>query len=270
MWISIISGAALWTTSLSILVTLAFSITYLSIKHANFMKTLVFTQVKTRTINWYNDIFPFQWRIALSWISGYFCFNLFTPILMKYHGSIIAGQMGLTWNVITYIGLVSAAWFQPKIPSFCIMIAKKQYHELDQLFWKTTTITLSLNIVISVLFFGAIFILNKLHHPFADRFLPPFATGIFLAAQFIQQAAAPFSSYLRAHKREPLLFISVGTGLLTAISLFVFGKAYAVPGMAFSYLAVNVIMIPWVFIVWYRCRNIWRGEDIADGRGIHT
>ena len=42
------------------------------------------------------EIFPYQWRIALSWVSGYFIFQLFNPVLFATEGAKVAGQMGMT------------------------------------------------------------------------------------------------------------------------------------------------------------------------------
>jgi Polysaccharide biosynthesis protein len=38
-------------------------------------------------ISWRREIFPLQWKIALSWLSGYFIFILFTPVLFTFHGN---------------------------------------------------------------------------------------------------------------------------------------------------------------------------------------
>ena len=53
------------------------------------------------------EIFPFQWKIALSWISGYLIFQLFNPVLFATEGSKIAGQMGMTMVAISGISSIS-------------------------------------------------------------------------------------------------------------------------------------------------------------------
>src|ERR1035441_8019320 len=32
-------------------------------------------------VSWRREIWPFQWRIAISWLCGYFIFQLFNPVL---------------------------------------------------------------------------------------------------------------------------------------------------------------------------------------------
>ncbi|MFP5504079.1 MAG: hypothetical protein ACLGIN_16460, partial [Candidatus Sericytochromatia bacterium] len=38
-------------------------------------------------IDWWREIWPFQWRIALSWLSGSFSFYLFNPLLFAFAGA---------------------------------------------------------------------------------------------------------------------------------------------------------------------------------------
>jgi len=37
-------------------------------------------------IHWMKEVWPFQWRIAVSWLSGYFIFQLYNPVLFAYRG----------------------------------------------------------------------------------------------------------------------------------------------------------------------------------------
>lgn len=50
-----------------------------------YKKTFLIKLIKEKTgdfrVSWKTEIWPLQWRIALSWLSGYFIFQLFTPIL---------------------------------------------------------------------------------------------------------------------------------------------------------------------------------------------
>ena len=54
-----------------------------------------------------------------------FYFFVFVPVLFKYHGPLLAGQMGMTWSLVVILGLVSSSWLSPKAPVFGILIAKK-------------------------------------------------------------------------------------------------------------------------------------------------
>lgn len=263
IWIAILLGAELWTASISSIVVLICSGVFLRYKYWNFLKILLLSQPANSVIEWRKDILPMQWRIAFSWISGYFVFFLFTPVLFKYHGPVIAGQFGMTWSVVGAIGAFSNAWLAPKVPQFGMMIARREYNKLDTLFWRITKIVVSITILLGICIWFFIYMLNKLDYTLANRLLSPLTAGILIAAQVILTMSMPFSSYLRAHKKEPLLFISIMAGILTGLSTLILGKYYSAMGMVIGYFVVNLVLIPCVIIIWHRYRILWH-SDIID------
>ena len=76
------------------------------------------------------------------------------------------------------------------------------------------------------------------------------------------------SIYLRAHKKEPLMVLSVLSGLLTGITVWFFGKYYSAEGVAIGYLIVTVAVTPFVALIWYRKRIEWHAlaADPAQSR----
>jgi len=257
IWVAIYFGANLWVASISTTVTLACAGVFIRRKYWNFLKSLLASRPTGPRLDWREDILPMQWRIALSSVSGYFVFSLFTPVLFHYHGPLLAGQFGMTWNIVGIIGSISNAWIAPKAPQFGMLIALKNYVVLDTLFWRLTKIVVLITLLLSLCCWLCIYIINILHYSIAERFLPVLPTVILLLAQALVTISMPFSTYLRAHKKEPLLLLSVMSGILTGLSTFIFGKYYAANGAAVGYLAVNLIVIPLVVAVWYRSRKAW-------------
>ena len=259
IWIAIFSGAKLWSASISVVATLLCAILFIKYKYWNFVKVLFFTKPSSSCIDWTKEIFPMQWRIATSWICGYFISSFFTPVIFHYHGPVVAGQFGMTWSLLYVISAIAGSWLSPNAPKFGILIAKKRYAELDVLFFRLTKIFMFITILSAVMIWVAVYLLNKLNHPFATRMLPVFPTTLFLIAQLIVMLSTPFSVYMRAHKKEPLLFVSIAVGVSTALVTFVLGK-YSVIAIGFGYLTINVVLVPFIFLIWYRCRIIWHSE----------
>lgn len=83
------------------------------------------------------EIFPYQWKIALSWISGYFIFQLFNPVLFATEGAVVAGQIGMTLAALNGIQALSLSWLNTKIPLYSQLIALKDYKQLDNTFNQT-------------------------------------------------------------------------------------------------------------------------------------
>jgi O-antigen/teichoic acid export membrane protein len=165
----------------------------------------------------------------------------------------------MTWNIVIALGSLAATWLSPKIPTFAILIAEKKYIQLDVLLWKLFKIISSVMVFISFSAWGVVYILPMLNLKIASalssRLLPPLSLGVLLAAHALITISTPFSTYMRAHKKEPLMVISVLSGILVAISTFVFGQKYGAIGVSLGYLGVNSITIPMVFLVWYRFRK---------------
>jgi O-antigen/teichoic acid export membrane protein len=87
------------------------------------------------SISWKKEILPFQWKIGVSWLSGYFIFQLFNPLIFAFEGPVVAGQLGITLAAFNGISVIAMAWINTKIPTFSMHIAKKNYEELDNLFF---------------------------------------------------------------------------------------------------------------------------------------
>lgn len=261
LWIAILLGAKLWAIAISIIATLVCSLCFLKFRYWLFIKTLLLSKPDSSKIDWRLDMLPMQWRIAVSWISGYFIFSLFVPVLFKYHGPSVAGQMGMTWSIVGVMGGIAGSWLTPRAPKFGILIAQKKYDELDRFFWRITKTVVGISALMALGMWSVVLTLNILDFSviqrFAARILSPLPTGIFLVAQVLSITTSPFSTYLRAHKREPLMLFSLICGVLVGCSTFFLGKQYSVMGMSVGYFAINLISVPVVILIWRRCCKEW-------------
>jgi O-antigen/teichoic acid export membrane protein len=138
-----------------------------------------------------------------------------------------------------------------------MMVAQKRYDEMDRLFWRLTIIVTGITILGAAAIWLLVFGLNYYDSFFARRLLPPLPTALFLITAIIHAASLPMSTYMRAHKKEPLLFTSLIIGCLVGLSTWLLGKHYAALGMAMGYLTIYVMIFPVVVVIWQRCRNAW-------------
>lgn len=257
--VGISHGLALWTPVLATGVRIAWSGIFLSYKYTNFLKTF-FSIQNVSNIHWKHDIWPIQWRSAVCWISGYFAASVITPVMFHFHGAVLAGKTGMTLLLFEAVSSISMIWLTPKMPRFGTLIANKQYQELDQFFWRITKIIAFVSVTSASIIWLAFYLFQYANYPLSTRFLSPLPTGLFLMAQVLNMATSPMSVYLRAHKREPLMAISVVHGILSVSLILVLGKYFAAVGIAMSCLLVNIIIMPCIAIIWYRCRKIWHAE----------
>jgi O-antigen/teichoic acid export membrane protein len=163
--------------------------------------------------------------------------------------------MGMTLALFTAVSSLGAAWLAPRVPQFGMMAAQKRYAEMDRLFWRLTIIVTIISILGAMAISLLVFTLNYYDSFFARRLLPTLPTVLFLITAIIQTAALPMSVYLRAHKKEPLLFLSIFSGSLVGLSTWLLGKQYSALGMAVGYLTISAILLPMVAFVWRRFKK---------------
>ena len=262
-WAAIYLGAGLWVSSIVGAAALIAMLATISRRYEGFIRTIMFGHPGGPLLNWRKDILPMQWRVSLSWLSGYFTFSLFTPVLFHYQGPVVAGQMGMTWAFIAALTGVASSWVAPKAPVFGILIAQHKYAELDRIFWRLTAVVVFVTSAGGLGIWVLVKTLGALHHPLALRLLPPSSTAYLLVATIILAASLPMSTYLRAHKREPLLGISLASGFLTGVVVVIAGRFYSVEGVAIGYLAVMATVTPFVGLVWQRCRTDWHSQPMS-------
>jgi len=265
LWVAVLFNASLWTASIGCVVTITSSICYLRWHHADFVKTLLLTEsgkTNGKLLTWRHDLLPLQWRIAITMITSYFVFTFFVPVAFKFKGPVVAGQIGMTWAAINALGNLSFSWFTPKVPRLCALIAAGKYEERDKLFFHNIAIVMVLLLGAGMALWGGIWVINHLGLAISKRLLPPGAAGIFIAANMVLFASSPFSQYMRAHKREPIVFVVVCTSVLTGISTLMTGKYGSMGLMMGNYLIINFVATAAIVRIWFRFRAGRRwGED---------
>lgn len=209
-------------------------------------------------LNWRGEIWPLQWKIAVSWVSSYLIFQLFNPVLFAFHGAATAGQMGMSLSVMFSLAALSSSWLETKSVPFGDLIAKRDFVTLDKTFfpclWQSFTVLLCLNVGFWLLDFALYFA----HHPWGQRLIEPLPLALLLAATSVNHIYFSQAVYLRAHKQEPYLVTSVVGGTLIGLSTYFLGREFGALGMAFGYFAVSVLfwlpMGTWIFV---QKRRLW-------------
>lgn len=256
-WCAILLGAELWTASIVSSVGLIYAGIFLRRKYWEFFKSLLLIKLEGSRLSWVTEILPFQWRIALSWISGYFLFSLFTPVLFHYHGPVVAGQMGMTWSLTSALSSIGGAWIAPRIPQFGMLVAQKRYAEMDRLFWRLMIIITGITILGATALWLLVFGLNYYDHFLSHRLLPILPTGIFLIATVMHTSSMPMSYYLMAHKKMPNFYVAVFSGIMCGIGTLILGKYYSAVGVSIAYLSTYIVAFPCIVYIWQRYRKKW-------------
>ena len=208
-------------------------------------------------LSWWQEIWPMQWRMAVSAGSSYFIFQLFNPILFQYHGSVVAGQMGMTMTAANALMAGSMVVFLAKVPEFGKLIAIRDWKQLDGVFYEA--IKRSLILILIGAFAGTSIIwLLQSFTTIGKRFIPVEQAALLFGTIFFMGISGSISIYLRAHKKEPLMKMTVISSLLQGVATWYLGKHYASLGVTAGYFAVTALFIcPYTLYVWKQCRREW-------------
>ena len=208
------------------------------------------------------EVFPYQWRIALSWVSGYFIFQLFNPVLFATEGAKVAGQMGMTLAALNGVQALTQSWINTKVPRLSGFIAKKDYNSLDILFGKTFKQMMLIGTVAILLFVFVIYLIQSNEVSFlgmdiGDRFLPIVPLCLMAWSSWTMVPISPWATYLRCHKREPLLLNSVVVGILCGLSTIVLGNSYGLYGVTIGFASLRIISLLWIYYIYRLKKKEW-------------
>jgi hypothetical protein len=188
------------------------------------------------TLSWREEVWPFQWKIAISWLCTYFTMQVFTPMIFHYRNAVEAGQMGISISIAGYLYAIPVAWVTTKAPRFGELVAQRRYLQLDQVFF------LALRQASSFLFLlllGAMLAMILLHRGWphlATRMVSPWVFAVLLAGTMSSVPVQAMAIYLRSFKREPFLWQSLAVATLTLVSSRALVKSMGSMGISLSYL----------------------------------
>lgn len=219
----------------------------------------------TDSVAYKKEIFPYQWRIALSWVSGYFIFQLFNPVLFATEGAVVAGQMGMTMTALNAIQAFSMSWLNTKVPLYSQLIALKDYLKLDTIFNTTLKQMVRVCVLLLACFFLLIVFLNvtQLHfgeNVIAERFLGYIPVLLLMFTIYLNQYTSSWATYLRCHKQEPFLVISICGALADGFSTLVFGHLFGLYGIVIGYCTITTIFFPWGYWIYKTKKAAWHHE----------
>ena len=260
-WIIIISGGGLFNACAVAIANACISFSWLYKKNKLLLrlvtKTKTFSSLrKQQNFSWNDEVLPMQWRIAVSWIASYFIYQIAVPILFYYHNPIIAGQFGMTLAITSMITFCGQAWLNAKAPFMGRLVAEKNWLMLDQLFYKIMLQSSLFVLLACIGFIGFTLLLQQF--PIIHRLLPAWQVAALAAGALINHLINCFGQYLRSHKREPFMWLSVISGILFGSASWYFGRKYGSDGIVLSLIIISLIYgLPSSWIVWKRSKDQW-------------
>lgn len=208
-------------------------------------------------IHWNQEVWPFQWKIAVSWFCGYFIFWLFNPILFAYRGPVEAGRMGMSLSLTNAIMNIAVSWVSTKSAPFGMLIARKEYRELDRTFFRALWQSSAVSVAGAVTAWLGTFFLNLQHIRFAQRLLDPGSIALLMIYMITNVLVFAEAYYLRAHKQEVFLINSLVGAIVVMVCTLIFGKMYGAKGIVVSCCIANLLGLAWATQKFQKYRQLW-------------
>lgn len=211
----------------------------------------------TNRIHWNQEVWPFQWRIAVSWFCGYFIFWLFNPVLFAYRGPVEAGQMGMSLSLTNAIMNIAVSWVSTKSAPFGMLIARKEYQQLDRTFFRALLQSSAVSVAGALTAWLGIVFLNVQHIRLAQRLLDPTSIALLMIYMITNVLVFAEAYYLRAHKQEVFFVNSLVGAIGVTVCTLIFGRIYGAKGIVLSCCIGNLLSLAWATQKFRKYRRRW-------------
>ena len=259
-WAVLSLGGSLYCAAAAVATDLLLVGVYLAVKYRNVFNFLFKLGISetNHLFSWRKEVWPMQWRTAISFVSGYLMFQLFNPIVFHFCGAKEAGRMGMSINLASAALTASLAWINTKASNFGSLAANRSWNELDRLFFTTLKQSFCvLVILLVILLFGHVF-LQSFMPIYSDRLLGFSSFFMLLSATAGNHLLFSMALYLRSHRQDPLVLLSVISGLLITASSIIAASISGTLGVTLSYALVTwVVGVGWGTIIFRSCRLKW-------------
>jgi hypothetical protein len=265
LWLGILTGQALYAPAMAAVGPVIVPAIWFGWRYRGLLRQVRdgFGAHMEATVSWRRELFPMQWRIAVSWLAGFLVFSLFNPLLFRYQGAVVAGQMGMSLQLAAAPYLVGMSWLMTRAPRYGTLVRQRRWDELDTaartgtvqalLVWLAGSVALLLVVAAAKAWLPAL----------GNRVLSVAAVAALCIANLVNICMQSMASYLRAHKAEPYVGISVTTGVLVATVCWVTARSATPLAMAIGYAAVTVIVeLPIAAIIFVEKRRQWHAVPV--------
>ena len=186
-------------------------------------------------LSWREEVWSFQWKIAITWLCSYFTAYVLIPILFASRGPVEAGRMGMSLSIATYTWQLVFTWMSTKAAPFGRFVAAKNYVILDELFFKTLYVSLSVVGIFVASCLTGIIAIQKFFPNLAARMVSPWMFGFLLLGAVGNLIVQSEAIYLRAHKEEPLLWQAISVAVLTSAGAYFVAPRWGISGTCIVY-----------------------------------
>ena len=244
MWAALTADAKLWALPLVPVVAALYTMHWLK-ENGVALRVLPSQSAVEVFKKWQGDVLPLQWRLAISWVSGYFIFQLLIPVVFASFGPVEAGRLGITLAIFGALSSLGMSWVTAKIPSMVACVAKRDRSKLNEVFLTALTRAVLFTVIATLTAVVAIALMHNFEWPIADRFVSVSVATCIALSTVINCIIFSAAAYMRSHKEEPMVLPSVVSAVATLVAVAI-GSQFSVFAILAVYTGVTAcISLPW-------------------------
>lgn len=212
--------------------------------------TNIYSTKQSSTFNYKIDILPYQFKIGISWISGYFIYQIINPLVFKFQGAENAGKYGLTFAIFSGIQSVGLVFVATSIPRWSKVLSVKSFSFNDIIIdFKSVLIkALTTTTILSLIFILILLLDIRYTKFFYFKFLD-FISVIYLSLGFVFSLLSyVLASLIRCKLHEPFVKVSVFIALASLVCFYYGSVMYW--NIAFVFLiimSINLFLVYKIF-----------------------
>lgn len=237
-WSAIASGQGLYTSAAVNFAVVCVGAMFL-FRRRYLISALLRHPITSHAVSWRTEIWPFQWKIAVSWFCSYFTLQVFTPILFWLRGPLEAGRIGLSLSITGYLPIIALCWVNTKAATFGRLVRLGRVVDLDALFIRTLKQSTVIILTLACTCFGAVLLIRQISPHIGLRMETPTIFVLLLITSISNFIIQSLGVYLRSFKREPYLLQSVVISGLTVLSTLVFAPRWGDLAVAVIYFNLS-------------------------------
>lgn len=158
-------------------------------------------------------------KTAGSWIGGYVGTHAIIPLIYLLVGPVISGLAGVTLNIFLALQNFSNSFMVAKVPDITYLIAKRKYVSAQTILKSSFIKSLCTFMLFSLIIWGAYYLYFEKF--FSGRLLDGYHLSYLFIGFLFQIFISAIAIYIRAHKKELFSYMSIFTGILGMLILFV-------------------------------------------------
>lgn len=248
-------GGRLWSLGAGLFASFVAGLIWIALAHGGLLGRLLSGFRQNREVSWRKEVWPLQWRYAMTWSTGLFTYGLFNPLIFLLAGEIAAGQFGFTMSVVGVLLAYSQVWAASRAAVFAKLNAGANWGELKRLFDRSARYGAIVYLLGAAGVLVALYVINANLPRLAIRFLDPLAAAILLAGGGVNLITFFITYFVRSFKEEPFVKLAWAIAALMLVLLpagtFLFGAG----GAAAAYLISQSAVLPVALKIYNKYRN---------------